>query len=75
VLLCREGSIDARDLPLAVMSTAGRSVGVGDDAPIDAVELEHIRRTLAASPTLEEAARRLGIDASTLYRKRKRYGL
>ena len=75
VLLCREGTIDAKDLPLAVASTAGRPVGVGDEAPIDAVELEHIRRVLAASPTLEEAARTLGIDASTLYRKRKRYGL
>jgi transcriptional regulator of acetoin/glycerol metabolism len=34
----------------------------------DELEAEHIRRVLAASPTL-------GIDPSTLYRKRKRYGL
>jgi transcriptional regulator of acetoin/glycerol metabolism len=30
---------------------------------------------LADSPSLEEAAATLGIDPSTLYRKRKRYGL
>ncbi len=28
---------------------------------------------MAASPTLDEAARMLGIDASTLWRKRKKY--
>jgi NtrC-family two-component system response regulator AlgB len=30
---------------------------------------------LAASDTLDAAARTLGVDASTLYRKRKIYGL
>jgi NtrC-family two-component system response regulator AlgB len=30
---------------------------------------------LARSDTLENAARTLGIDVSTLYRKRKRYGV
>ena len=38
-------------------------------------EAEHIRRILAATATIEEAAARLGIDPSTLYRKRKRYGI
>ena len=32
-------------------------------------------RDLAAAATLDEAAQRLGIDPSTLYRKRKKYGL
>ena len=50
-------------------------VAVGEGVPIDAVEVEHIRRVLASSPTLEDAARTLGIDPSTLYRKRKKYGL
>ena len=42
---------------------------------LDDVEAEHIRRILAATPTIEEAAVKLGIDPSTLYRKRKRYGI
>jgi NtrC-family two-component system response regulator AlgB len=42
---------------------------------IEALEREHIARIIARAPTLELAARTLGIDASTLQRKRKRYGL
>jgi transcriptional regulator of acetoin/glycerol metabolism len=30
---------------------------------------------LASTATIEEASAKLGIDASTLYRKRKRYGI
>jgi len=42
---------------------------------LDELEARHIRHTLACSPTMEEAAAQLGIDPSTLYRKRKKYGL
>jgi NtrC-family two-component system response regulator AlgB len=77
VLLCRETVIDVKDLPASVTSPppAAPQVMIGEEVPIDAVEFEHIRRVLANSPTLEDAARTLGIDPSTLYRKRKRYGL
>ena len=47
----------------------------GGAVTLDALEAEHIRRVLAAAPSLDEAAAALGIDPSTLYRKRKRYGL
>lgn len=50
-------------------------VALGEDVPIDAVEVEHIRRVLASGQTLEDAARTLGIDPRTLYRKRRKYGL
>ena len=50
-------------------------VEVGARVTLDDLEAEHIRRILAATPTVEEAASVLGIDPSTLYRKRKRYGL
>lgn len=78
VLLCRGTEIDVGDLPAALASpspTPTSRVAVGEEVPIDALEIEHIRRVLASSPTLDDAARTLGIDPSTLYRKRKKYGL
>lgn len=42
---------------------------------LEEVENEHVRRVLAATPSLEAAAETLGIDPSTLYRKRKKLGL
>ena len=42
---------------------------------LEQIEAEHIRRILAATATIEEAAAKLGIDPSTLYRKRKKYGI
>lgn len=44
-------------------------------ATLEDVERRHMAAVLAASDTLEAAARTLGVDASTLYRKRKIYGL
>jgi NtrC-family two-component system response regulator AlgB len=46
---------------------------VGGDFTLEQIEREHIERILARSPTGEEAARMLGIDTSTLWRKRKRW--
>ena len=54
---------------------AGAAVEVGRPVRLDEVEAEHIRRVLGRSANLDEAARTLGIDPSTLYRKRKQYGL
>ena len=51
------------------------SVEVGGPVTLERLEVEHIRRVLAAAPSREEAARILGIDPSTLYRKRKQFGL
>jgi NtrC-family two-component system response regulator AlgB len=42
---------------------------------LEQLEAEHIRRVLGTTSTIEEASDVLGIDPSTLYRKRKRYGL
>jgi NtrC-family two-component system response regulator AlgB len=46
---------------------------IGGEFTVDEVEREHILRVLARSPTQDEAARVLGLDASTLWRKRKKY--
>jgi two-component system, NtrC family, response regulator AlgB len=42
---------------------------------LDKLEELHIRRVLAGTKSLEEAATVLGIDAATLWRRRKKYGV
>ncbi len=46
---------------------------LGGNYSLELIEQEHILRVLARTSTLEEAAHILGIDASTLWRKRKKY--
>lgn len=53
---------DAGDIPLAALS-------------LEELERRHIERVVADSRTLEEAAARLGVNATTLWRKRKRYSM
>jgi NtrC-family two-component system response regulator AlgB len=62
--------IDAVDLPEVIQyAHAGRT---GIQMSLEEVEIEHIRRVIAQSPSLEKAARILGINPATLFRKRKR---
>ncbi len=46
---------------------------MGGDFSLEDIEREHITRVVTRSATLEDAAAVLGIDASTLWRKRKKY--
>jgi NtrC-family two-component system response regulator AlgB len=46
---------------------------LGGDVTLEEIEREHIIRVLARTSTLDEAAAILGIDASTLWRKRKKF--
>ena len=46
---------------------------VGGDFTLDAIERAHLQAVLARSASLDAAAATLGIDSSTLWRKRKRY--
>jgi NtrC-family two-component system response regulator AlgB len=50
------------------------AAGDGDET-LESAERRHIMAVLARHPTLDAAAKALGIDPSTLYRKRERYGL
>jgi NtrC-family two-component system response regulator AlgB len=46
---------------------------LGGDYSVEEIEREHIERVIQRSANLEDAARILGIDSSTLWRKRKKY--
>jgi len=79
-ILAEGPEIGLADLPERVARGAAEAdasspIEVGSPVSLDRLEAEHIRRVLAGAPTLETAARTLGIDPSTLYRKRKQYGL
>jgi len=66
------------DLPERIARTqenGSRAIEVGRPFTLEELEVEHIRRVIVTSASLDEAARVLGIDPSTLYRKRKQYGL
>lgn len=72
VILGRDEEIG---VDLLGVGTAPRSdAQPGTQMTLEALERWHIERVLAASESLDVAARTLGIDVSTLYRKRKLYG-
>jgi NtrC-family two-component system response regulator AlgB len=76
VILASGPQIGLADLPSQIgASLPSSSLTLGGAATLEQLEAEHIRRILASSATMEQAAALLGIDPSTLYRKRKRYGL
>jgi two-component system, NtrC family, response regulator AlgB len=75
VILSAGDAIGLGDLPSQLGEPVGSGVEVGSAVSLEALEAEHIRRVLAHSASIEAAAAVLGIDPSTLYRKRKRYGL
>jgi len=79
VILADGMLIQGADLPeeLSMLSTGtGLSpTQLGGDYSLEDLENEHIKQVLQRTKTLESAARTLGIDSATLYRKRKKLGL
>jgi two-component system, NtrC family, response regulator AlgB len=75
-VLCRHDIINPDDLPDSVFREVPHALPAGAPrtASLEEVEREHIMRVLARSATLDEAAATLGINVTTLWRKRKRYG-
>jgi NtrC-family two-component system response regulator AlgB len=75
VILAPGEQIELTDLPDEFTGKTRASCEVGARVSIEELEAEHIRRILASSRNLDEAARTLGIDPATLYRKRSKLGL
>ena len=60
-------------LPERIVARAVSRPLLGGDVTLEEIEREHILQVVGRAPTLDDAARILGIDASTLWRKRKKY--
>ena len=73
-ILCKTERVGAEYIPASSASPA-TTPQIGGDFTLAELEENHIRRLLGSSPSLEEAAQTLGIDAATLYRRRKKYGI
>jgi two-component system, NtrC family, response regulator AlgB len=71
VILAPGQLIGPESLPGRIAARTGPQLG--GDWTVEQIEREHILRVLARCATQEEAARILGVDASTLWRKKKKY--
>jgi NtrC-family two-component system response regulator AlgB len=75
-VLSRGDLISPDDLPDSLFRDAPAALHHSPaSASLEDVEREHIAHVLAESATLDEAAATLGINVTTLWRKRKRYGI
>jgi NtrC-family two-component system response regulator AlgB len=76
LVLSRGEAIGAESLPDAVHAPPRDAPAASEGSQsLEEVERRHIQHVIASSPTLEDAAARLGIDPTTLWRKRKRWEL
>jgi two-component system, NtrC family, response regulator AlgB len=84
-ILCTTDQVTVEDLPDRVLEhtqtpqpgapPASLAMMTQSDISLEELEKQHIQHVLATATTLEEAASTLGINLSTLWRKRRRYGL
>jgi two-component system, NtrC family, response regulator AlgB len=76
VILARTDAITLSDLPDSIYKHASCTFPVSVSGTLlKEREHEYILQVLAETPTLEDAAAKLGINVTTLWRKRKRYGI
>jgi two-component system, NtrC family, response regulator AlgB len=73
MILCPSQVIEPEAFPEQIACQVSAAPVLGGNYSLEQVEREHILRVLARTSTLEEAAHILGIDSSTLWRKRKKY--
>ena len=73
VILFQARTLGVEALPDRIASRSSVAPRLGGDFTVEQIEREHVRRVQERTTTLEDAAKILGIDVSTLYRKRKKY--
>jgi NtrC-family two-component system response regulator AlgB len=73
-IFCKTEIVGKECLPEKISDSDG-TPQPGDAVNLDKIEEIHIRRILATSASLQQAAETLGIDTATLWRKRKKYGI
>jgi two-component system response regulator AtoC len=73
-ILCRTDRVGVDCLP-ANLAPEGYAPNIGDPVSLEKIEEQHIRRVLAGTKSLQEAADILGMDKATLWRRRKKYGI
>lgn len=73
-ILCNADTVQVEHLPASV-SPHTPPLQLGDHVSLKVIEEHHIRRVVATSKTLQEAANILGIDQATLWHKRKQFGI
>ena len=73
VILWPAQVIEPAAFPDRVATAPTSAPQVGGAFTLEEIEREHILRVLASGARLEEAAHTLGVDTSTLWRKRKKY--
>jgi NtrC-family two-component system response regulator AlgB len=75
VILTPSAILGPLDLGIPPAHPTATDIQVGSLVSLEELEREHMASVIAKMPTLDAAARVLGIDVTTLSRKRKRYGL
>ncbi len=73
VILWPARTIEPAAFPERIAAQPTSAPQLGGNCSLEAIEREHILRVISRSPTLEDAVKVLGIDSSTLWRKRKKY--
>lgn len=73
VILWPSRVIEPEALPVQMAPRTPSLPVLGGNHSLEQIEREHILRVLARTATIEEAAQILGIDPSTLWRKRKKF--
>jgi NtrC-family two-component system response regulator AlgB len=74
-ILASDEKIDLPDLPPTLLEATPESPALGGAFSLEEIEAEHIRKVLAGSKNLQQAAAILKLDPTTLLRKRKSLNL